>query len=78
MKYLIKSVSVIILLTILITSVPIVSSAKTYSDVSSSHWAYNAIHDVTEDGLIVKKSPTVSPKPRLHPETTLQNRICVY
>ncbi len=52
MKYLIKSISVIILLTILMTSVPIVSLSKTYSDVSSSHWAYNAIHDVTDQGIL--------------------------
>ena len=61
MKYLIKSISAIILLTILITSVPIVSSAKTYSDVSSSHWAYNAIHDVTDQGILDTGSSQFSP-----------------
>lgn len=61
MKYLVKSISTIILLAILITSVPIVSSARTYSDISSSHWAFNAINETTDNGILVPSGSTYNP-----------------
>ena len=51
MKYLIKSISVIILFTILITSVPIVSSAASYTDITN-HWAKKHILYVTGKGVM--------------------------
>ncbi|MBQ4560742.1 MAG: S-layer homology domain-containing protein [Clostridia bacterium] len=57
MKYIIKLACITICISMLITSIPIVISAKdNYLDVSSSHWAHSAIDAVTENGVLLSNS----------------------
>ena len=57
MKRITKLLCIMLIISVLMSSIPIVISAKSnYLDVSSSHWAHNAIDAVTDNGVLLSNS----------------------
>ncbi|MBR6514080.1 MAG: S-layer homology domain-containing protein [Clostridia bacterium] len=57
MKRITKLLCIIVIISVLVSSIPIIISANNnYVDVPSSHWAYYAIYAVTENGVLLSNS----------------------